>query len=93
MIKQEQKEMLGNGKDVIGAKCDISLKDEMLGNGEDVICTKCNIPLKVGYVTLAYVGATFPVELFKCPECGMVYIPSGLARGTMLQVERALEDK
>ncbi len=68
-------------------------QEVMLGNGRDIICDKCNIPLKVEYVTLAYVGATFPVELFKCPECGSVYIPPTLARGRMLQVEKALEDK
>ena len=63
------------------------------GNAEDIICVKCGVPLKLGKVTLAYVGSTFPVELFKCPECGSVYIPPTLARGRMLQVEKALEDK
>lgn len=71
----------------------MSKEDVMLGNGEDVICAKCDIPLTVGYVTLGYLGHTFPVELFKCPECGLAYIPPGLARGKMLQVEKALEDK
>ncbi len=68
-------------------------QEEMLGNGKDIICAKCDIPLKVGHVTLGYVGTTFPVDLFKCLECGLVYIPSGLARGSMVEVERALEDK
>lgn len=68
-------------------------REVMLGNGQDMICVKCGIPFQVGYVTLLYLGHNFPVELYKCPECGLVYVPPGLARGKMLQVEKALEDK
>lgn len=60
---------------------------------EELICVKCGIPLTVGKVTLAYLGSNFPVELPKCPKCGLVYIPESLARGKMHQVETALEDK
>jgi len=38
-------------------------------------------------------GSNFPVELPKCPRCGLVYIPEALATGKMQQVEAALEDK
>jgi len=58
-----------------------------------VICNKCGIPLTVGKVTLSYLGSDFPVELYKCSQCGLVFIPEELARGKMDQVEKALEDK
>jgi hypothetical protein len=56
-------------------------------------CVKCQIPLAPGSVTLTYMGSNFPVELPKCPRCGLVYIPEALATGKMQQVEAALEDK
>lgn len=59
----------------------------------DIICDNCNVPLALGNVTLSYLGSSFPVELYKCPQCGLVYIPEDLARGKMDQVEKALEDK
>jgi RNase P subunit RPR2 len=58
-----------------------------------VICAKCDAPLAPGQVTLSYLGSSFPVELYKCPRCGLVYIPEALALGKMEQVEKALEDK
>lgn len=58
-----------------------------------IICNKCGIRLTLGKVTLAYLGSNFPVELYRCPQCGLVYIPEDLARGKMQQVEAALEDK
>lgn len=59
----------------------------------NLVCCKCQIPLVLGKVTLAYLGSTFPVELYKCAQCGLVYIPEELANGKMKQVEAALEDK
>lgn len=59
----------------------------------NLICAKCGISLTLGKVTLAYLGSTFPVELYKCSQCGLVYIPEELANGKMKQVEAALEDK
>jgi hypothetical protein len=61
-----------------------------MGNIE---CAKCNIPLEKSKVTISYLGSSFPVELLKCPECDLVYIPEDLAVGKMLQVEKTLEDK
>jgi len=58
-----------------------------------IICHKCSIPLALGKVTLSYLGSDFPVELYKCPQCGLVFIPEELAKGKMEQVEKALEDK
>ncbi|MFZ7101146.1 MAG: DVU_1557 family redox protein [Peptococcaceae bacterium] len=63
-------------------------------NGQQkIICDKCGIHLTLGKVTLSYLGSSFPVELYRCPKCDLVYIPENLARGKMDQVEKALEDK
>jgi len=59
----------------------------------NIVCTKCGIQLAMGKVTLSYMGSNFPVELYKCSGCGMVYIPEDLAQGKIKQVETALEDK
>lgn len=58
-----------------------------------LICTKCDVSLTLGQVTLSYLGSSFPVELYTCSKCGLVYIPEELANGKMQQVEAALEDK
>lgn len=60
---------------------------------DTIICNKCSIPLTLGKVTLSYLGSDFPVELYKCPQCGLVFIPEELTKGKMDQVEKALEDK
>jgi hypothetical protein len=57
------------------------------------ICATCNIPLKPAKVNIAYLGNAFPVDLMKCPQCGMVWIPEDLALGRMAEVEKTLEDK
>jgi hypothetical protein len=44
-------------------------------------------------VNVTYLGANFPIELLKCPGCGIVYVPESLATGKMEQVEQSLEDK
>jgi hypothetical protein len=56
-------------------------------------CAKCRRELIKGNVTVSYLGNSFPVELLKCPVCGMAYVPEDLASGKMQQVEQALEDK
>ena len=59
----------------------------------DIVCVTCGIKLTLGKVTLSYLGSNFPVELYKCSQCGLVYVPEELAIGKMQQVEAALEDK
>ena len=59
----------------------------------DWVCGRCNIPLKVSRVNIAYLGNAFPVDLLKCPQCGLVFIPENLALGKMAEVEKSLEDK
>ena len=58
-----------------------------------MICQKCNVSLEVGRVTVQYMENAFPVELPRCPKCGLVFVPETLATGKMLEVEKALEDK
>ena len=58
-----------------------------------MICRKCNLPLESGRVTVQYMENAFPVELLRCPKCGLVFVPETLATGKMLEVEKALEDK
>ncbi len=57
------------------------------------VCGRCNIPLRAAKVDIAYLGNAFPVDLLKCPECGQIWIPEGLALGRMAEVEKMLEDK
>jgi hypothetical protein len=56
-------------------------------------CAKCSVPLQTGKVNIAYLGSMFPVDLHRCPECGLVYIAEELAMGKMAEVEKLLEDK
>jgi hypothetical protein len=58
-----------------------------------LICAKCNLALVKSKVVATYLGSEFPVELLKCPGCGIIHVPESLASGKMLQVEQALEDK
>jgi hypothetical protein len=57
------------------------------------VCAKCGEPLVAGKVTVAYLGSAYPVDLLKCPKCGLVFVPEGLALGKMVEVEKSLEDK
>ncbi len=60
---------------------------------QDWMCTNCGQPLKPGKVNISYLGNSFPVELLKCPDCGLVLIPEELALGKIAEVEKVLEDK
>ncbi len=57
------------------------------------VCVGCSQPLVPGKVDISYLGNSFPVDLLKCPICGLVLIPEELALGKMAEVEKALEDK
>jgi len=59
----------------------------------NITCGKCGINLAPGKVVLTYLNSTFPVDLYKCSGCGLVYIPEDLATGKMDMAEKALEDK
>lgn len=58
-----------------------------------LVCGKCQLAFVLGKVMVSYLGNSFPVELMKCPGCGIAYVPEELAAGKMHQVEQALEDK
>lgn len=60
---------------------------------EGLLCKRCGVPMVTGEVKLTYLGNGFPVQLPKCSQCGLVFIPPDLALGKMLRVERSLEDK
>ncbi len=57
------------------------------------VCANCNVPLETAKVDVAYLDNAFPVDLLKCPNCGLVLIPEDLALGKMVEVEKQLEDK
>ncbi|HQB63315.1 MAG: DVU_1557 family redox protein [Candidatus Caldatribacteriota bacterium] len=57
------------------------------------ICDKCQEELVMDKTNILYMDANFEVELMKCPKCKMVYVDEDLARGKILEVEKALEDK
>ncbi|GBC59433.1 hypothetical protein DENIS_0372 [Desulfonema ishimotonii] len=56
-------------------------------------CATCGRALELSKVHVAYLESRFTVELLRCPDCGLVYIPEELANGKMAEVERILEDK
>jgi hypothetical protein len=57
------------------------------------VCSQCGEPLVAGKVTVSYLGSAYPVDLLKCPKCGLVLVTEELALGKMVEVEKALEDK
>jgi hypothetical protein len=61
--------------------------------GEGALCAKHRVPLEPGKVDMTYQGHTFPVDILRCPVCGLTLIPEELARGSMLEVEQTLEEK
>jgi ribosomal protein S27AE len=64
-----------------------------IGEASEWQCGKCGVPLETGIVEVAYMGSQYPVELPRCPRCGLVFIPEQLATGKMAQIEQLLEDK
>jgi ribosomal protein S27AE len=56
-------------------------------------CGKCGEALKSRTVEVEYMGSKYPVELPRCPRCGIVFIPEQLALGRMAEIEQLLEDK
>lgn len=61
--------------------------------GKQIECLKCGVVMELGNVEVMYLNSKFPIQLPKCPKCGLVYIPEELVMGKMLEVEKALEDK
>jgi hypothetical protein len=57
------------------------------------VCAQCNLPLVSSQVNVAYLGSAYPVELLRCPQCGLTLVTEELATGKMAEVEKTLEDK
>lgn len=56
-------------------------------------CAACDRPLEMGQVTVTYMDNAFTTDMPRCPGCGQVLVPEGLALGKMAEVEQILEDK
>lgn len=63
------------------------------GETEEWSCAKCGLPLETAKVQVGYRGSKYPVDLPRCPGCGLVFVPEQLALGKMAEVEKLLEDK
>jgi Zn-finger nucleic acid-binding protein len=59
----------------------------------DWLCAGCGVALQPGKVNVSYLDNAYPVELLRCPRCGLTWVPEELALGKMAEVEKALEDK
>jgi hypothetical protein len=57
------------------------------------VCLHCGCSLEAGKTMATYLGNSFPVELMRCPQCGLTLVSEELALGKMAEVEKALEDK
>ena len=66
---------------------------DKVSDAAELQCAKCGVALETGQVNIAYLGSMFPVDLPRCPRCGLVFIPEDLALGKMAEVEKLLEDK
>ena len=58
-----------------------------------LLCVTCGIALEPGKVTVSYLDNAYPVEMLRCPRCGLTWVPEEIALGKMAEVEKALEDK
>ena len=57
------------------------------------LCAACGMALQPGKVTVSYLDSAYPVEMLRCPRCGLTWVPEELALGKMAEVEKNLEDK
>lgn len=69
------------------------MTDATIPAAPDWDCARCDVPLETAKVMVDYLGSAYPVDLPRCPGCGLVVVPEELALGRMLDVEKALEDK
>ena len=59
----------------------------------DWLCGSCGTGLEFAETEVSYMGSKYPADLLRCPMCGIVFIPEGLALGEMAEIEKILEDK
>jgi uncharacterized C2H2 Zn-finger protein len=67
--------------------------NESVANEEGLYCFRCNVTLVSDKVFLQYLTSTFPTQLLKCPQCGLVHIDEKTVMTKALEVERTLEEK
>lgn len=60
---------------------------------EHLQCNRCRVPLSKQQADFGYLERAFHAQVFRCPECGQIFIPEDLVKGRMAEVERELEDK
>jgi hypothetical protein len=65
----------------------------VLADGRKLVCSKCHQEMVLSPVTVNYMTGMFNIELLRCPNCGLIYVPESLATGQMKRVEQSLEDK
>lgn len=58
-----------------------------------LMCYSCGVPLEKGTAKFSYLGRDFTSEVWKCPVCGLVYVPEEMAEGRMRKAEEMLEGK
>lgn len=56
-------------------------------------CAGCAVPLQPASVPVDYLAKAYPVDLLRCPRCGLALVTEELALGKMAEVEQILEDK
>lgn len=59
----------------------------------DLLCRRCGVPMEMAKTEFSYLSYSFHAELPRCPVCHQVFIPEGLVKGRMAEVESELEDK
>jgi predicted RNA-binding Zn-ribbon protein involved in translation (DUF1610 family) len=62
-------------------------------DGNGLQCYMCGVKLELAEAKFAYLGHVFSHTVFRCPSCGLTFIPESLAEGRMSEVETMLEDK
>jgi len=43
------------------------------------LCAGCGIALEPGKVTVSYLDNAYPVEMLRCPRCGLTWVPEEIA--------------
>jgi uncharacterized Zn finger protein len=62
-------------------------------SGQKLICDRCGEELQLMEAQFNYLKRSFRHKILRCPSCGQAYVPEGLAKGRMRDVEKTLEDK
>ena len=78
-------------KEKMNTKDNISV--DTVNTEEKMVCEKCQVEMVSMEADFSYLKRSFRHPVLRCPSCGQVYIPEGLAKGRMSEVETLLEDK